>query len=94
MCGYDVIFFFSLSEQLWPLLRERAFGDMDGKTIAEFRRRAADAGFANAWDYTPDGGETIQDLRVRAGEFFRVRERCTEQYRVINASFSALRQVL
>ena len=59
--------------QYWPLLRERAFGEMDMKTVAEFRRRAAEAGVVNAWDYTPEGGESIAELRIRAGKFFEVR---------------------
>ncbi len=65
------------SLKFWPLLRERSFGIMEGKTIGEFKELAIAAGLQdNPFSYTPEGGETIDNIRIRAGNFFKVMLAC------------------
>jgi len=50
-------------------LRERGYGDAEGKPVQDFLKRAAEAkvGFN---DFVPNGGESMPDLVKRVGEFF------------------------
>ena len=51
-------------------LREKNFGNCQGKPATELQRAAATAGVPVA-QFVPTGGETQQEVRDRAGDFFR-----------------------
>uniref|UniRef100_T1JCK4 Fructose-2,6-bisphosphatase TIGAR n=1 Tax=Strigamia maritima TaxID=126957 RepID=T1JCK4_STRMM len=51
-------------------LRERKFGDVEGKHVSELRKLASCANQINP-HYTPIGGETLQQVRERAILFFQ-----------------------
>jgi len=50
-------------------LRERCYGDAEGKPVQDFLKRVADSrgGFK---DFVPAGGESMTDLTKRVGDFF------------------------
>ncbi|KAG8201350.1 hypothetical protein JTE90_016827 [Oedothorax gibbosus] len=51
-------------------LRERKFGNVEGKSFKYFKE-AAEKSNQNSGQYTPPGGETIQQVHERAVSFFR-----------------------
>ena len=53
-------------------LRERKFGSLEGQPLEKFQSEAAGSKLNHWWHYTPEGGETMEDLRQRAGDFFNV----------------------
>ena len=56
-------------------LRERKFGDLEGKPIEDFQAAAAassDGKLKHWWHFTPNGGESLEDVRLRSGKFFNV----------------------
>ncbi|GFX92028.1 hypothetical protein TNCV_5004921 [Trichonephila clavipes] len=63
-------------------LRERKFGDVEGKSF-KYLKEAAEKSNQNSGQYTPPGGETIQQVHERAVSFFQdicemVKERSKE----------------
>ncbi|BFZ24975.1 hypothetical protein BsWGS_28014 [Bradybaena similaris] len=50
-------------------LRERGFGNLEGKLLPEYKK-AADKAKVPMQNYTPEGGETIEQVTARAKEFF------------------------
>jgi len=51
-------------------LRERSFGEVEGKHFSELLNEAKKYGL-NIIDYTPKGGESSKEVSIRAGEFFQ-----------------------
>ncbi|CAL8135397.1 unnamed protein product [Orchesella dallaii] len=51
-------------------LRERCYGEAEGKPAQEFIQEAAKVN-VSAHEYTPTGGESPQDLNSRVSEFFK-----------------------
>jgi broad specificity phosphatase PhoE len=51
-------------------IRERCFGEAEGKHASEFMKEASKIGL-NVIDYTPRGGETSSAVSLRAGSFFQ-----------------------
>lgn len=50
---------------------------MEGQSFQTFAEEAKKAGFVNAnslWNYTPEGGESLEELRERSAVFFDVRD--------------------
>ncbi|XP_028304558.1 fructose-2,6-bisphosphatase TIGAR B [Gouania willdenowi] len=56
---------------LEPLLRERGFGVAEGRPKEDLKNMANAAGQA-CRDYTPPGGETLDQVRLRFKQFLRV----------------------
>ncbi|CAG5136134.1 unnamed protein product [Candidula unifasciata] len=50
-------------------LRERGFGNLEGKLLPEYKK-AAEKANVPMQDYTPEGGETIEQVTARAKDFF------------------------
>jgi broad specificity phosphatase PhoE len=68
--GYDVD----------PRLAEISFGDWEGLTYAEVIERDPDVVArreADKWDFRPPGGETYQEVALRAGAWYATLERGT-----------------
>ncbi len=59
--------------QIWPLLRERSFGKLEGMPVEDFIAQAETDGHSIFWDYTPEGGEDLEQVRLRAKKFFEVK---------------------
>ena len=54
------------------LLRERNFGEMEGKPITEYVNAANLAGYKKAYRFVPKGGESAEEVRKRAKCFLEV----------------------
>ena len=54
------------------LLRERNFGEMEGKPITEYVNAANSAGYKKAYRFVPKGGESAEEVRKRAKCFLEV----------------------
>ncbi|GAB6018554.1 hypothetical protein CHUAL_000249 [Chamberlinius hualienensis] len=71
-------------------LRERKFGNVEGKTVNEMHQLAKESGVSFI-HFNPKGAETVEDVRKRAISFFNdLCERCsrieTEEASVLNVS--------
>lgn len=55
-------------------LRERRFGVLEGQSVTKFRSEAKSVCGQSGqwWKYTPQGGETIEEVKERAKKFFQV----------------------
>jgi broad specificity phosphatase PhoE len=70
----------SLGYGIDPRLAEISFGDWEGLTYAEVIARAADVVArreADKWNFRPPGGETYQEVALRAGAWYATLERET-----------------
>jgi probable phosphoglycerate mutase len=79
--------------QLEPLLIERAFGDREGRPLSEYYASARQAGFAdNMSQYTPEGGERIEDVGRRVRHFFadRLLPKVQANHRVLVVAHGAV----
>ena len=58
----------------WTILRERTFGKFESHSIDEFNKEASQffAPGEDLWQYKPEGGESLIELRKRTGEFMDV----------------------
>ena len=54
------------------LIRERNFGEMEGKPITEYVNAANAVGIKKAYKFVPKGGESSSEVRNRAKEFLKV----------------------
>ena len=54
------------------LIRERNFGEMEGKPITEYVNAANAVGIKKAYKFVPKGGESSSRVRDRAKEFLKV----------------------
>ena len=54
------------------LIRERNFGEMEGKPITEYVNAANAVGIKKAYKFVPKGGESSSAVRNRAKEFVKV----------------------
>ena len=54
------------------LLRERNFGEMEGRPITEYVNAANLAGYKKAYRFVPKGGESAEEVRKRAKCFLEV----------------------
>ena len=54
------------------LIRERNFGEMEGKPITEYVNAANAVGIKKAYKFVPKGGESSSAVRDRAKEFVKV----------------------
>lgn len=55
------------------MARERCFGVLEGKGVVEFSKEAKEAGMTKKpWKFTPEGAETVEQVRARAKMFFKV----------------------
>ena len=61
----------------WKSLRERSYGVLERRPNAELKEAAAAAG-VDVMRYTPEGGETLDQMFVR----IKVRHPCVCKYRV------------
>ncbi len=63
----------SLEPQPAPLLRERSWGEWEGMTFAEVRKRFPDryAALRDSVDVSPPGGESVLDLMYRTSDFVK-----------------------
>jgi broad specificity phosphatase PhoE len=52
-------------------VRERHFGELENRPFIEYLDKAKE-GNINTFDYTPEGGETLEVVRKRAKDFFLV----------------------
>ncbi|XP_069484402.1 fructose-2,6-bisphosphatase TIGAR isoform X2 [Ambystoma mexicanum] len=65
-------------------LRERKYGVAEGKPLSELKTRAKAAG-QQCPKYTPPGGETLEEVRARAKDFFEflcqltIEEKCQRE---------------
>jgi len=64
-------------------LRERCFGECEGRPVPAFAEESKAGyeaqGVAEQWMYTPEGGETVEEVNKRAESFWQVRnptEKC------------------
>ena len=63
-----------------PRLAELSFGDWEGLTYAEVMQRDADIVAkreSDKWNFRPPGGETYQELMLRAAAWYATLERAT-----------------
>ena len=54
------------------LLRERNFGVMENKPLADYLKTAKSAGFKKPHQFTPEGGESALEVRQRVKNFMKV----------------------
>ncbi len=54
-----------------PLLRERFFGEFEGRPFAEYASHPKYDGWPGT--FTAEGGETWEQVKLRATKFFKVR---------------------
>ena len=54
------------------LLRERNFGVMENKPLADYLKTAKSAGFKKPHQFTPEGGESAREVRQRVENFMKV----------------------
>ena len=54
------------------LLRERNFGVMENKPLADYLKIAKSAGFKKPHQFTPEGGESALEVRQRVKKFMKV----------------------
>jgi len=51
------------------LIREKSFGDMENINVKEYSRITKEKGFADEYEFTPEGGESPQQVRERVKKF-------------------------
>ena len=56
------------------LLRERNFGVLEDKPIADYVNAANSAGFKKVYKFVPEGGESASEVRQRVKVFMKVRK--------------------
>ncbi len=50
---------------------------MEGMPVEDFKAKAETEGHSIFWDYTPEGGEDVEQVRLRAKKFFEVKTEST-----------------
>ena len=74
-CNLEILFADRCSSDVVEtsiLLRERNFGEMEGKPITEYVNAANSAGYKKAYRFVPKGGESAEEVRKRAKCFLEV----------------------
>ena len=61
-----------------PRIRERNFGVYENKYYSEFEDKVKESGFERWIDYTPNNGESHEDIHKRARNFITVRNFCNK----------------